>query len=123
MTKIIDIYQGRQEEEVQAPQTDYIFIRKNSQLMKIGTDDILWIEALGNYVVINTKEEKHTIHSTMKNIESKLPANAYMRVHRSFIVPINKISSVNGKSLQINSKMIPVSNSYKKGLLKRLYFI
>ena len=122
MTKIVDMFQARQE-EIKPRQTDYIFIRKNSHLMKIGTDDILWIEALGNYVVINTEDEKHTIHSTMKNMESKLPANTYVRVHRSFIVPINKISSVNGKSLQINSKMIPVSNSYKKDLMKRLYFI
>ena len=123
MTKIVDMYR---EPDVQQPknrQPDYIFIRKNSQLMKIGTDDILWIEALGNYVVINTDNDKHTIHSTMKNIESKLPGNSYIRVHRSFIVPINKISSVNGKSLQIDNKMIPVSSSYKKSLMKRLYFI
>jgi len=120
MTKVVEMYQEQQPKEKQA---DYIFIRKNSNLMKIGTDDILWIEALGNYVVINTHDDKHTIHSTMKNIENKLPANNYVRVHRSYIVPINKISSVNGRSLQIDSKMIPVSSSYKKSLMKRLYFI
>ena len=70
---------------------DIIFVKANSRLVKVNTKDIYFVEALKDYVVINTTNAKYTIHSTMKDIEKKLPAADFVRAHRSFIVRIDKI--------------------------------
>ena len=72
---------------------DTIFVKQNSRLVKVKTSDIFYVEALKDYVVINTANARYTIHSTMKDIERKLPATDFIRVHRSFIVRIDKIIS------------------------------
>src|SRR6202008_2171836 len=65
---------------------DILFVKSNSRLVKVNTHDIFYIEALKDYVVINTELTRYTIHSTMKDIEKRLAPNEFMRVHRSFIV-------------------------------------
>src|SRR5690554_1476360 len=72
---------------------DFIFVKSSSKLIKLKMDEIFFIEALKDYVVINTAAKRYTIHSTMKDIEKKLPAEYFIRVHRSFIVRIDKIAS------------------------------
>ena len=98
----------------------HIFLKAAARLLKIYPEDILWIEALGDYVTINTSKERYTVHSTMKGIESKLPSNDFVRVHRSYIIRIDRIAAIEGKILVIDKKLIPVSKSYKKGLMQRL---
>ncbi|OQX97818.1 MAG: DNA-binding response regulator [Bacteroidetes bacterium 4572_128] len=71
-----------------------IFIKKSSTLIRLKYADILWIEALENYVIVNTFDNKHTIHFTMKSIATKLPANSFTRVHRSYIANTNKIAMI-----------------------------
>ncbi len=65
---------------------DEIFIKKGSSLIKLRFNDILWIEALENYVILNTRTDKYTIHFTMKAIEKKLPSPIFTRVHRSLLL-------------------------------------
>src|SRR4030066_487067 len=67
---------------------DEIFIKKNSALVRLKYEDILWVEALENYVIFSTFNERYTIHFTMKAIEQKLPTSKFSRVHRSFIVNV-----------------------------------
>ena len=98
----------------------HIFVKRYSHLQKINSDDILWIEALGDYVVINTSTKKFTVHTTMKSIEQKLPSDKFKRVHRSYIVPVGKINAIEGQTLEVGKKLIPVSRSYKKMLLSFL---
>ncbi|MCH8904760.1 MAG: LytTR family transcriptional regulator [Bacteroidetes bacterium] len=107
-------------ENNQPKPSGHIFLKAAARLLKIYPEEILWIEALGDYVVINTIKEKYTIHSTMKGIELKLPSEDFIRVHRSFIVRIDQINAIEGKILVIDKKLIPVSKSYKKGLINRL---
>ncbi|MCO6499641.1 MAG: response regulator [Vicingus serpentipes] len=71
-----------------------IFVKSNSRLVKVETKNILFVEALKDYVVINTGEAKYTIHSTMKDIEKKLPESEFQRIHRSYIVRIDKILTI-----------------------------
>jgi DNA-binding LytR/AlgR family response regulator len=84
----------------------------------------MWIEALENYVVINTINDKFTIHFTMKAIENQLPVSYFKRVHRSFIVNIKEISSIedNVVVLKINDgkKQIPIGKSYRDKLLNEI---
>lgn len=98
-----------------------IFIKKNSMLVKLRYDDILWVEALENYVIFNTFDEKYTIHFTMKAIEQKLPPNKFTRVHRSYIVNTRIINVIEDNSVIIRvhdgMKSIPIGKSFKDKLM------
>ena len=99
-------------------ETDEIFIKRSSALVQVKYDDILWVEALENYVIINTYSEKFTIHFTMKSIGSQLPANEFKRVHRSYIINVRKINKIEDNSIFIKSndgvKAIPMGKAYKE---------
>jgi DNA-binding LytR/AlgR family response regulator len=107
--------------------TDEIFIKKNSSLVRIKFEEILWVEALENYVTFNTFKEKFTIHFTMKSVENKLPANKFLRVHRSFIVNMSSIDYIEDNIIYIKisdgTKSIPIGKSYKDDLLNDLNLI
>ena len=98
-----------------------IFIKKNSTLVRLRYDDILWVEALENYVIFNTFDDKYTIHFTMKAIEQKLPHEKFTRVHRSYIVNTGCIEVIEDNSVLIKSqdgtKTIPIGKSYKDKLM------
>lgn len=104
-----------------------IFIKNNGSLVRIKYDDILWIEALENYVVLNTFKEKYTIHFTMKAISEKMPSDMFMRVHRSFIVNFSKIKMIEDNSVYINTesgtKIIPIGKSYRDKLMNDINLI
>jgi DNA-binding LytR/AlgR family response regulator len=98
-----------------------IFIKKGSSLVKLKIKDIVYVEALENYINLNTAEERFTIHFTMKAIESQLPSNVFLRVHRSFIINKSMIQSIKENSLDLVVgglvKNIPVGKSYRDSLL------
>jgi len=104
---------------------DFFFVKSNSKLVKLNVDDIYYIEALKDYVVINTMKTRYTIHSTMKDIEQKLSYDNFIRVHRSFIVRINKIASIEQSNLFLENdkKTIPIGGSYKDELVKRINLV
>jgi DNA-binding LytR/AlgR family response regulator len=98
-----------------------IFIKKGSSLVKLKLRDIIFIEALENYVTLNTVDDKFTIHFTMKAIENQLPSGVFIRVHRSFIINKSMIQTINENSLDLNVgnslKSIPVGKSFRDSLL------
>jgi DNA-binding LytR/AlgR family response regulator len=104
------------------PSNDFVFVKSNSKLVKLNTKDIYFIEALKDYVVIHAEDTRFTIHSTMKEIESKLSQQEFLRVHRSYIVRMDKIAAIEYPSLILedNKKNIPIGGSYKEELQKRL---
>jgi DNA-binding LytR/AlgR family response regulator len=103
---------------------DEIFIKKNSTLIKLAYDDILWIEALENYVVLNTENDKYTIHFTMKAMEKTLPKYKFLRIHRSYIVNLRKVTAIKEKNLILNfsnkTQELPIGKSYRDRLLKEI---
>jgi len=104
---------------------DMMFVKANQKLVKIKYADIYFIEALKDYVVINTKERRYTIHSTMKDIESKMPDKDFVRVHRSFIVRLDRIKEIDHSNviMEDDKKVVPVGGSYKEILQDRLNMI
>ena len=98
-----------------------IFIKKGSSLVKLKLRDIIYIEALENYVTLNTNDDKFTIHFTMKAIENQLPSGVFIRVHRSFIINKSMIQTIKENALDINVsgslKSIPVGKSFRDSLL------
>lgn len=99
-----------------------IFVKSNSRLVKVNSSDILFVEALKDYVVINLKEAKYTIHSIMKDIEKKLSSNEFVRVHRSYIVRLDKITAIEQANIVMEGgkKLIPIGGSYKDDLFKKI---
>lgn len=105
--------------------TDFIFVKSKSRLIKLNTKDIYFIEALKDYVVINAASARYTIHSTMKDIEEKMPSENFLRVHRSYIVRLDKIAQIEAPNiiLEDNKKIIPIGGSYKDELYKRINLV
>lgn len=102
--------------------SDVIFVKNRSRLVRVRNEDLLFVEALKDYVVVHTKEESYTIHSTMKDVETKLVGSDFLRVHRSFIVNIEAIESIKYAMISIKGmdKEIPVGGSYKDSLASRI---
>jgi len=97
------------------------FVKKDSRFVKVNFQDIMWIEALDNYVIIKTSsKEQFILHSSMKDIESKLPQLNFARVHRSYIVQLEKISALEENACIIDGNRIPIGKSYKENVMSRL---
>lgn len=105
--------------------TDFIFVKSNSKLVKLKTSDIFYIEALKDYVVIHTGDTRYTIHSTMKEIENKMGSSDFIRVHRSFIVRLDKIASIEFPNLTLENdkKVIPIGGSYRDELNSKIKMV
>lgn len=101
----------------------HIFIRDNKVIRKILLNDILWLESRGDYVKIITGEKQVIIHATLKSLGDKLPENNFVRIHRGYIVPIGKIDYIEDSVAFINGTPLPVSETYKAELLKKLRLV
>lgn len=101
---------------------DFIFVKSNSKLVKLRSEEIYYIEALKDYVVIHTRDTRFTIHSTMKDIEAKMGGDDFIRVHRSFIVRMDKIATIEYPNLTLEhvDKVIPIGGSYRDDLNRRI---
>lgn len=102
---------------------EQIFIKDNKVIRKVLLGDILWLEAKGDYVKIHTAEKQYIIHSTLKAMEEKLPATAFIRIHRGFLIPVSKIDYIEDGVAYIMGTALPVSETYKNDLLKKLQLI
>lgn len=99
------------------------FLKKNQKLIKINKQDILYVEALRDYVILHTNSVNHIVHTSMKSIEHRLSKKEFMRVHRSYIVKIDCIEDIEDYVISIGEKLIPIGKSYKKSTLERLNII
>ena len=91
-----------------------IEIKHNLKNEKVNTDKIKWVEAMGDYVKIITESKKYLVLSTMKDFLTKLPEKQFIRVHKSFIINIKKVSHYSASSAHIEGVNIPISRNQKK---------
>ncbi|MFW0718225.1 LytR/AlgR family response regulator transcription factor [Pedobacter sp. N23S346] len=109
-------------QEVNFP--EFIFIRDSNIVRRVKVIDILYFEAIGDYVKIQlVGNVDYSIHSSLKNIEHKLPQQFFLRIHRSFIISLSKIDGIEGKTLIIDKHLVPVSDSYRANLNKSMKFL
>lgn len=106
--------------QVPAAGEDYIFVKADSKLEKIHFSDILFIEALENYVAIYTREKKIISHLTLKMIQEKLPAGAFIQPHKSYVVSIGKINSIEGNILHVLHHQVPISKYQKEEIMEKI---
>ena len=105
-------------------QLDYLFVKENGLLTKVGYKDILYFEALGDYVKVHTKDKAHVVNSTMKSIEDKLRMNQhFIRVHRSYHINLTYLQSFDSEIAIISNKTIPIGSKYRSELQNRLMVI
>lgn len=101
---------------------DFIFVKADKKLIKVDFDDILYIEGLKDYVIIRQTAGRVITLQTMKSLEDKLPDTIFKRIHRSYIVNINKINAVVGNMLEVTekgaTKHLPIGKNYREELLK-----
>jgi two-component system LytT family response regulator len=99
---------------------DYFYLKDKGALIKIVLSDVLYFEALGDYVKIYTMEKKYAMRITMKNIETKLDFNDFVRVHRSYIVALSRVDKIKDNFIIIGDESIPIADSYKKAVLEKM---
>jgi two-component system LytT family response regulator len=99
---------------------DYFFIKNNSLMTKVLMKDILWIEALGDYISVHTSDKKFVLRHTLKSIYDRLPPDKFIRVHRSYVVAIDNVTSVEDTTISLHGNMIPIGALYKENFIKLL---
>lgn len=125
VNKAIQLVEKRETASVSASDTkeeDYIFVKTETRgkLLKIRLKDISFIEGLGNYVTIHTPQGKIICLITFKELEEKLPPSLFVRVHKSFIVALDKIDMIEGNQVIIGKQPVPIGESYKPKFLEML---
>ena len=96
---------------------------KPSFFTRIEVTDISFIETEGHYVKLVTTEHSYLIHTSLTQLEQVLPADLFCRVHRSYIVPLNRIIHINENLIQLENKDIPLGKPYRKNLFDRMLII
>jgi DNA-binding LytR/AlgR family response regulator len=107
-------------EHLPVPQADHVFLKHDNRLVKVPFDNILYIEALKDFSKVHRKEKPMLVSMHLKMLEDLLPANRFVRIHRSYIVALNTITALQGNVIEIGKQELPVGATYKDELLKRL---
>lgn len=97
-----------------------IFVRVSQKLVKLRFDEILYLEAKGDYVNFHTCDRKVLVHSTLKKLEEKLPSNQFLKIHRSYIVNLAHISDIGERHVAVDGNDIALSKAKREELIKRL---
>jgi DNA-binding LytR/AlgR family response regulator len=108
------------EEAAIGKKEDHFFIKSDNKLVKIFFDDILFAEALQNYVTIHTADKKYITYLTFKSVEEYLPADRFIKTHKSYIVSASKINSIEGNEIRIGNHHIPISRNEKEEVMEKL---
>ncbi|MPT30461.1 MAG: response regulator transcription factor [Chryseobacterium sp.] len=107
-------------ENVEVTKDEFLFVRDSNITRRLKLDDIFYAEAMGDYVKFYTREKMFAIHGKMKTAEERLPKDHFIRVHRSYIVSVGKIDTLQDGGIMINGKFIPVADAYRKALNTRM---
>ncbi|MBT8284464.1 MAG: response regulator transcription factor [Flavobacteriaceae bacterium] len=99
---------------------DELYINIDRRLIKLKFDDILYIEAKGDYIEVKTTKEDYRVHNTLKKIKDKLPGDLFLQIHRSYIINFTKIIDIEDNSVLIEKNVIPISRSNRPELMRRL---
>jgi len=108
------------EEEARGKKEDYFFIKADNKLVKIFFDEILFVESLQNYVIIHTSDKKFITYLTFKSVEEYLPADRFIKTHKSYIISASKINSIEGNDIRIGNHHVPISRNEKDEVMEKL---
>lgn len=106
--------------QVETSSGNDLYVNIDRRLIKIDIPSIYLVEAKGDYIQVKTDDKNYTVHSTLKKIEEKLPNDLFLKIHRSYIINVDKIIDIEDNSVLIKKDVIPVSRSNRPELMKRL---
>lgn len=118
--KAREYYEVREKNRAEAAVSDFFFIKADNRLVKIFYEEILYVEALQNYVTIHTAARKYMTYLTFRSVEEYLPAEQFLKVHKSYIVAAAKIDSIEGGDIRIGQQHIPISRNQKEEVMEKL---
>lgn len=98
----------------------HIFIKTDGKLVRLNNEDILFIESMGDYVKFVTRDKKYVTHNSIRNLEEKVSKDCFIRVHRSYIINVQKIDDIRENDLHINGVEIPISKHLRAEVMKKL---
>ncbi|MDQ6764314.1 MAG: LytTR family DNA-binding domain-containing protein [Bacteroidota bacterium] len=99
---------------------DFFFIKCNQKIEKIKMNDVLYIEGMSNYVIVHTLQKKYISYLTSRSIEEQLPHELFVRIHKSFLVAVNSIETIDGNEIKIGNFTLPISKSYKENIMNSI---
>jgi DNA-binding LytR/AlgR family response regulator len=100
----------------------YIYVKENKKVIKVYLSEIRYIEGLGEYVQIYSDKRKIITKTSMALMEEKLPTEDFLRIHKSYIIPIGKIEAFTANTIEINGKELPIGRNYKNAVLNSLNY-
>ena len=104
-----------------------LFLRKDDSLVRVMYSSILWIESMENYVRVVTDTDRFVLHFTMKTVVNQMPASQFRRIHRSYIVNMSRVESIEEQGVRVRYnggfELLPIGSSYREGLIGSLRFI
>lgn len=96
---------------------DAVFVRHDGNLVKVKYDDILWLKGDGNYTTLVTRTSVFSVRNILKDFESVLPMDRFMRIHKSYIVQVSEINAINTREVKVGTDLVPVGRTYYHDLL------
>lgn len=104
----------------QQPLEDYLFVKSGGKLERVRMNDILFVEAMQNYVILHRASGKLIVYMTLSGLERQLPSDRFMRVHKSFLVSLPHVDTIDGHTLHIGANRVPVSRALREEVTKRI---
>lgn len=101
-------------------QEPHIFLKVDKKLLKVNLNDILYVESLKDYIKVITKIGDYVVHKSLTAITEELPLSSFLRVHRSYTISINKITAIEGNTIEIANRRIPIGRNYLKQAKERI---
>ena len=111
--ELLLLKQSAQKPDIVENQPDFLFIKSDKKTIKVKISDICYIEGLGDYIKLYLTDKKLVTNLSMKKIENLLPVNQFYRIHKSFIISLDKIESIEGNMVKINNSKLPIGNSFR----------
>jgi DNA-binding LytR/AlgR family response regulator len=100
--------------------SDHLFVKTERKYVRIDLKELLYVETVGDYSIFKTATQQYTVHATLKSVKERLSMPNFLKVHRSFIVNLDKIKDIEDSSLLIGDKVIPVSRNHRNRLMERI---
>ncbi|WP_066222368.1 LytR/AlgR family response regulator transcription factor [Formosa haliotis] len=115
------VYVNNATSELNLQQEPHIFLKVSKKLVKVNLNDILYVESLKDYIKVITNLGDYVVHKSLTAISEELPQSNFLRVHRSYTISINKIKSVEGNTIEIANRKIPIGRNYVKVTRERIF--
>ncbi|WP_433832157.1 LytR/AlgR family response regulator transcription factor [Flavobacterium anhuiense] len=121
INKITTEYNLKNNIKVETAKGDsHIFIKVDKKMMKINIEEILFVEGMKEYIKVVTPDKTYITHKSLTSLSEELPADRFLRIHKSYVIALNKVKSIEGNRVQIQSYNIPIGRNYSKEVKNKI---